>query len=148
MKRWKQGYKSRDLLRGTEYRKQVPKEFILFSQDMQNHWSTNNLESGLYMGFWICRSRKVYVSGGVSGQFNLSQEFHRSKCKWKWRFIKRNELKSWDDQVQAWGYNRVSWVCAQPWLKIWDPMNCSVPGSSVHVICQARIQAYCHFFLE
>lgn len=134
MKRWKQGYKAGNLLRGPEYRNQGPKEFILFSQDMQNHWST--------------MSRKVYVSGGVSGQFSLSKKFHRSKGKWKWRFIKRNELKCWDDQVQARGYNRVSWVCAQPWLKIWDPMNYSVPGSSVHVICQARIQAYCHFFLE
>ena len=32
-----------DFLRGPEYRNQVPKEFIIFSQDMQNHWSANNL---------------------------------------------------------------------------------------------------------
>jgi len=47
LRRWEQGYKAGDLLRGPEYRNQVPKEFIIFCQDMQNHWLANNLESGV-----------------------------------------------------------------------------------------------------
>ena len=30
-------------------------------------------------------------------------------------------------------------VCAQWYLTLWDPMDCSPPGSSVHEISQARI---------
>ena len=30
-------------------------------------------------------------------------------------------------------------VCAQSCLTLWDPMGCSLPGSSVHGISQARI---------
>ena len=30
-------------------------------------------------------------------------------------------------------------MCAQSCLTLWDPLDCSPPGSSVHGICQARI---------
>ena len=33
-------------------------------------------------------------------------------------------------------------------LTLWDPMDCSPPGSSVHGILQASIQVGCHFLLK
>ena len=38
-------------------------------------------------------------------------------------------------------------VCAQLCLTLCDPMDCSLPGSSVHGILQARILG-CHFLLQ
>ena len=40
-------------------------------------------------------------------------------------------------------------MCAQSCLTLWDPMDCSLPGSSVLEFFQARILegAGCHFLL-
>ena len=35
--------------------------------------------------------------------------------------------------------NDYACVCAQLWLTLWDPMDCSPPGFSVRGILQARI---------
>ena len=42
-------------------------------------------------------------------------------------------------------------LCAQPFqscLILWDPMGCSLPGSYVHGILQARIWSGGHFLLQ
>ena len=40
-------------------------------------------------------------------------------------------------------------VCARSGRTLCDPMDCSLPGSSVHGISQARILEWvCHFFLH
>ena len=40
---------------------------------------------------------------------------------------------------QKWNILKLTCVCAQLWLTLCDPMDCSLPGSSVHGIFQARI---------
>ena len=48
-------------------------------------------------------------------------------------------------------YKRLGTVCsvAQPCPTLCDPMNCSLPGSSLHGIFQARIlEVHCHFLLQ
>ena len=41
--------------------------------------------------------------------------------------------------VCVWTWKKVTLLLAQSCLTLWDPMNCSSPGSSVHGISQARI---------
>ena len=39
-------------------------------------------------------------------------------------------------------------LCAQSYLALWDPVDCRLPGSSVHGIFQARIGMGCQFFRQ
>ena len=39
-------------------------------------------------------------------------------------------------------------VCMPSHVRLWDPMHCSPPGSSVHGIFQVRILECCHFLLQ
>ena len=39
-------------------------------------------------------------------------------------------------------------VCMLSHVRLWDPMHCSPPGSSVHGIFQVRILECCHFLLQ
>ena len=42
-----------------------------------------------------------------------------------------------------------AWGCAQSCLSLCDPIDCKLPGSSVHGILQARILEWgCHFLLQ
>ena len=40
---------------------------------------------------------------------------------------------------QKWNILKLTCVCAQLWLTLCDPMDCSLPGSSVHGIFQASV---------
>ena len=56
-----------------------------------------------------------------------------------------------DPQSRAWCPAHSMCVCSVTWLypTLCDPMDCSLPGSSVHVIFQARIlELGCHFLLQ
>ena len=43
----------------------------------------------------------------------------------------------WEDEIQSWQEDSESEV-AQLCPTLWDPMDCSLPGSSLHGIFQAR----------
>ena len=43
------------------------------------------------------------------------------------------------DRISPWSYRKLQVVCAQSCPTLCDPMNCSLPGSSIHGILQARI---------
>ena len=50
---------------------------------------------------------------------------------------------------EVWSWAPRIWVRAQWCLTLWDPMDCSPPGSSVHGTFQARnTGAACHFLLQ
>ena len=39
-------------------------------------------------------------------------------------------------------------LVTQSYLTLCDPMDCSLPGSSIHRISQARVLEWCHFLLQ
>ena len=60
------------------------------------------------------------------------------------RQVSRGSAGDYDADEQA-GVSRLSWRCMhaqslESCLTLFDPMDCSPPGSSVHGIFQARIQ--------
>ena len=45
--------------------------------------------------------------------------------------------------------SKLTWIyCAQSCLTLWDPLDCSLPGFSVHGISQEDTGVGCHFLLK
>ena len=43
------------------------------------------------------------------------------------------------DRISSWNYRKLQVVCVQSCPTLCDPMDCSLPGSSIHGVLQARI---------
>ena len=46
------------------------------------------------------------------------------------------------DRISPWSYRKLQVVCAQSCPTLCDPLNCSLPGSSIRGILQARIMEW------
>ena len=79
----------------------------------------------------------------ISKKQNLSNRLKTTgkKSKWAWRLSNRNYplLRKDKDlaEMETQWYMKV--LVAQSCLTLYDPMDCSLPGSSVHGVLQARI---------
>ena len=69
---------------------------------------------------------------------NLKEKIKKTKKK-------KKERKKPYIQERRLNYKSCKVLVTQPCLTLCNPMDCSLPGSSVHGISQARIRVGCHF---
>ena len=65
--------------------------------------------------------------------------YNTQKC-WKWVLMRNSVSSHFSNSctgISVWGSRKVS--VAQSCPSLYDPMDCSLPGSSVHGVLQARI---------
>ena len=127
--------------------------FFFWRIDMYFKKSCYKLERGT----WFKR-RQIRISIITLGQLanSLSKKEKKRCFRMDWIKLLRWGGSSYEDTMQSWAYyfqewashRRIPWISShlesesesrQSCLTLCDPMDCSLPGSSVHGILQARI---------